>query len=51
MEDNNNIDVYLVEYLLVLTSVSEKWNMNDTWERSETSIATLDYFNTSKFVK
>lgn len=49
---NNNTGVYFVECLLVFTSASEKWNVNDTWEKSETTtIVTLGYFNTLKFVK
>lgn len=49
---NNNTGVYLVEYLLVFTPASEKWNVNDTWEKSETTtIVTLGYFDTLKFVK
>ena len=32
MEDNSNSDIYLVEYLFIFISTSEKWNANDKWE-------------------
>lgn len=45
MEDNNDTDIYLVEYLLVFRSALEKTNVNDIRERLEsTAMATIAVF-------
>ena len=37
--DNSGTDMYLVEYILVFPSASEKWNVNDMWGRLESTTA------------